>query len=237
MGGGDEPVMTIPKPALPTVPPMSKDEELTMEKELIGVYVSGHPLQVFGPKLTFYSTHLLAAAEEIPDNSTVVVGGLLSATRKAMTKKGLPMMSGLIEDLTGAVEVVFFPECYEKHWQLLNNDAKILVKGKLSNKEDELKILASTIKPLEHLSLLHLTLPQTFDGGYLLALRNVIAKHPGDVPLLFHFPHTGEVVLAGEQFRVDPNDTLLFELRKALGVENVRLENPAPANHGLAMTS
>jgi DNA polymerase-3 subunit alpha len=237
-GGDDAPVMTIPKPAMPTVPPLSKDEELTLEKELIGVYVSGHPLQVFGPKLTFYSTHLLAAAEEIADGTTVVVGGLLTATRKAMTKKGLPMMSGMIEDLTGAIEVVFFPECYEKHWQLLNNDAKILVKGKLSNKEDELKILAASIKPLAHLSLLRLTLPEAFDGGFLMALRNVVAKHPGDVPLLFHFPHTHELVLAGEQFRVDPNDTLLFELRKVLGVGGVRIDNPAPAmDAGLAMTS
>jgi DNA polymerase III alpha subunit len=237
--GGDEPVMTIPKPALPTVPRLAKDEELQMEKELIGVYVSGHPLQAFGPKLNFYSTHMLATAEEIADGTTVVVGGLLTATRKAMTKKGLPMMSGMVEDLTGSIEVVFFPEAYEKNWQLLNNDAKLLVTGKVSNKEDELKILASGVKPLAHLSLLHLTLPQDIEGGAVLGLRNVISKHKGDVPLIIHFPHLPEVVLAGEQFRVDPNDTLLFELRKLLGVGSVRLEDPAPAmaDTGLAMTS
>jgi DNA polymerase-3 subunit alpha len=221
------------------VPRLAKDEELQMEKELIGVYVSGHPLQAFGPKLNFYSTHMLATAEEIADGTTVVVGGLLTATRKAMTKKGLPMMSGMVEDLTGSIEVVFFPEAYEKNWQLLNNDAKLLVTGKVSNKEDELKILASGVKPLAHLSLLHLTLPQDIEGGAVLGLRNVISKHKGDVPLIIHFPHLPEVVLAGEQFRVDPNDTLLFELRKLLGVGSVRLEDPAPAmaDTGLAMTS
>ena len=132
-GGEQQESFKAPRPVLPTVPPLSQDESLQMEKELLGVYVSGHPLQQFGDKLTFYSTHELANAEDIPDGTTVVVGGLLSATRKAMTKKGLPMMSGQVEDLTGSLEVVFFPEAYEKHWQYLTDDAKLLIRGKLSD--------------------------------------------------------------------------------------------------------
>jgi DNA polymerase III alpha subunit len=225
-----------PKPVLPTVPAMGQDEALTLEKELLGVYVSGHPLQQFGSKLSMYSTHLLADAEELADGTTVVVGGLLIGTRKAMTKKGLPMMSGQIEDLTGAVEVVFFPECYEKHWQLLKDDAKLLVKGKFQNKDDERKILASIVKPLEHLPILHLTLPQEVEGGFLLALRNEITRSPGDTPVVFHFPHLREIVLAGEQFRCDPTDQLQFDLKRILGVGSVRLEDAAPAaDRGMAI--
>ena len=225
-----------PKPVLPTVPAMGQDEALTLEKELLGVYVSGHPLQQFGSKLSMYSTHLLAEAEDLADGTTVVVGGLLIATRKAMTKKGLPMMSGQIEDLTGAVEVVFFPDCYEKHWQLLKDDAKLLVKGKFQNRDDERKILASIVKPLDHLPILHVTLPAAVEGGALLALRNEIAKYPGDTPIVFHFAHLPEVVLAGEQFRVDPTDQLQFDLKRLLGVGNVRLEDAAPVGErGMAL--
>ncbi|HEY9720477.1 MAG TPA: DNA polymerase III subunit alpha [Oscillatoriaceae cyanobacterium] len=236
MAGDDQAAFTIPKPALPVVPALSQDEALGMEKELIGVYVSGHPLQVFGPKLTYYSTHELATAEEIADSTMMVVGGLLTGTRVATTKKGLPMMSGRLEDLTGSLDVLFFPEAYEKYRHLLGEDVKILVKGKLSNRDEELKILASQVKPLEHLSLLHVTLPETLDGGFLMGLRdNIIKKHPGEVPLLFHFPHVPEVVLAGEAFRVDPTEQLLFDLKKALGVGNVRLEEPAPSERTYAL--
>ncbi|MFP5503075.1 MAG: DNA polymerase III subunit alpha, partial [Candidatus Sericytochromatia bacterium] len=235
LGAEGQQAMTAPKPNLPTTPRLSKDEELAMEKELIGVYVSGHPLQSFGPKLQLYSTHELAVADEIADGTTVVVGGLLSATRKAMTKKGLPMMSGRLEDLTGSVDVLFFPEAYEKYWQLLTEDAKILVKGKLSNRDEELKILASQVKPLQHLSVLRLTLPETFEGGFLLALRNVIAQHPGDTPIVFHLPHLKEMVVAGEQFRCDPSEALVFELKKVLGLANVKVDDPPPAESAVQM--
>ncbi|MEB3196994.1 MAG: DNA polymerase III subunit alpha [Candidatus Sericytochromatia bacterium] len=225
-----------PKPKLPTVPPLAPDEALALEKELLGVYVSGHPLQVFGSKLAMYSTHVLAEVEEVSDGAAVVVGGLLLATRKAVTKKGLTMMSGVLEDLTGSIEVVFFPECYEKHALLLRDDAKLLVKGKFSNRDDERKILAASIKPLAHLPILHLDLPEDVEGGGLLAMRNLVAAHPGDTPLVFHFPHRAEVVLAGEPFRVDPNEQLLFELKRMLGVPAVRLEQAEPMRE-LAVSS
>jgi DNA polymerase-3 subunit alpha len=223
-GGGFQ----APRPTLPTVPQMGKDEALTLEKELLGVYVSGHPLQVFGSKLSMYSTHLLAAADEIADGTLVVVGGLLTATRKAVTKKGQTMMSGTLEDLTGSLEVLFFPECYEKHALLLRDDAKLLVKGKFSSRDDERKLLASVVKPLSHLPILHLELPREVNGGELVGLRNVLTRAPGDTPIAFHFPHLRELVLAGEPFRVDPTEELLFQLRKLLGVQAVRLSDAAP---------
>ncbi|MDB5097644.1 MAG: dnaE [Cyanobacteria bacterium RYN_339] len=233
-GGDQEASFKAPRPVLPTVPPLSQDESLQMEKELLGVYVSGHPLQQYGDKLTFYSTHELAAPEEIPDGTSVLVGGLLKATRKVMTKKGLPMMSGMLEDLTGDVEVIIFPEAYEKHWQLLTDDAKLLVRGKMSNKDDEVKILVSQVKLLEHLPLLHVTLPEDVDGGRLIGLRNMLKDYPGDTPLIFHFAHLPDVVLAGEAFRVEPTEQLIFQLRTMLGVSSVKLEN-APVNPGMAM--
>ncbi|MEB3285821.1 MAG: OB-fold nucleic acid binding domain-containing protein, partial [Candidatus Sericytochromatia bacterium] len=148
--------------------------------------------------------------------------------RKAVTKKGLTMMSGTLEDLTGNVEVVFFPECYEKHALLLRDDAKLLIKGKFSNRDDERKILASSAKPLEHLPILHLHLPGELEGGALVALRNQISAFPGDTPVVFHFAHLREVVLAGEPFRVEPSEQLLFDLKKALGVQSVSLETHSP---------
>jgi DNA polymerase III alpha subunit len=132
---------------------------------------------------------------------------------------------------------VFFPEAYEKHWQLLKDDAKLLVKGKFSNRDDERKLMASIVKPLEALPILHLTLPPDLEGGSLLALRNEIAKSPGDTPVVFHFTHTADVVLAGEQFRVDPTEQLVFDLKRYLGVGHVRLEDAAgAAAPGLAMS-
>ena len=227
-GGGSG--FSSPKPNLPTVPPLPPDEALTMEKELLGVYVSGHPLQVHAKSLTLYNTHLLASAEDIPDSTTVVIGGMLTATRKATTKKGAPMMSGTFEDLTGTIEIIFFPEAYEKHWQLLKDDARLLIKGKLSNRDDEIKILASHVKPLDNLPILHLTLKQQVEGGFLVALRKLLSQFAGETPVVFHFPHLAETVVAGEAHRIEPGEQLISGLQAMLGVTAVHLEAPHRAS-------
>jgi DNA polymerase-3 subunit alpha len=144
------------------------------------------------------------------------------------------MMSGQLEDLTGSVEVVFFPEAYEKHWQLLSDDAKLLVTGKFSNRDEEMKILASQVKPLDHLPVLHITLPPEIQGGQLAGLARILREHKGDTPLVFNFPHVEEKVLAGAEYRVDPTEQLIFQLRTMLGVSSVKLEN-APVAPGMAM--
>jgi DNA polymerase-3 subunit alpha len=197
-----------------------------MEKELLGVYVSGHPLQVHAKSLALYNTHLLASAEDVPDSTTVVIGGMLTATRKATTKKGAPMMSGTFEDLTGTIEIIFFPEAYEKHWQLLKDDARLLIKGKLSNRDDEIKILASHVKPLDNLPILHLTLNQQVEGGFLVALRKLLSQFAGETPVVFHFPHLAETVVAGEAHRIEASEQLIAELQAMLGVNAVHLEAP-----------
>ena len=76
-----------------------------------------------------------------------------------------------------------------------------------------------------------------YAGGSLLALRNELTKSPGDTPIVFHFHHTQDVVLAGEQFRVDPTEQLQFDLKRYLGVGSVRLEDAAgvAAPSGMAM--
>jgi DNA polymerase III subunit alpha len=227
LGGGAESddMFALPKPVLPTVPEMSMDEMLGYEKELIGIYATGHPLGVYGDKLNYYSTHQLGLKEEITDNTTIVIGGLLKNTRKVFTKKGLPMLAGVVEDLTGTCEVIFFPEAYEKSWQHLQEDAKILVKGKFSTKDDEPKILAASATPLAELPILSLLLPPDVDGPFMLRLRNVLQQFPGDTPVVVKFLHLPEYcILAGEAFRVSPDEALVFELRKVLGVDAVNLE-------------
>ncbi|MBS3943768.1 MAG: DNA polymerase III subunit alpha, partial [Dethiobacter sp.] len=126
------------KDSLPQIPAFSDQERLTLEKEMLGLYISGHPLERYRHLLKKW-THLVCCAEigETGDNCTISVGGIVAMVRSLYTKKGKPMAFIRLEDLTGTVEVVVFSELYEKNADLFKEDSLIVIKGRTDIKEDE----------------------------------------------------------------------------------------------------
>ncbi len=134
---------------LPKLPALQIRELLEWEKELIGLYVSSHPMQsythILKKKITRYSSQLL----EMNSKSTVIVGGMITRFRRLQTKNGKDMCFATMEDMHGPIELVIFPNTWTRYREFIQIDRILLVEGKLDNDGNEPKILVdSIIEPL-----------------------------------------------------------------------------------------
>jgi DNA-directed DNA polymerase III PolC len=200
-------------PPLPDVPPYDPRQVLAFEKEVLGVYLSGHPLQSVQAVLWRYTTPI-AELRERAEGDRVQIGGLIAAMRRTVTKRGESMAFLTIEDLASQVEVVVFPSLYEACRALLEPDAMVLVRGKVSWRDEVVTVVADEVKPLptdpgegsRPPALLQLDLPPA-DAALLAELQQVLRQHPGDVPVVLRFPD-GRQVRCGDAFRVSPGPEL-----------------------------
>ena len=139
---------------LPDVPDLSKRDKLAFEKEVLGIYLSGHPLEEYEAQWRSGVSAVCAdfaqpeegAAPKLINGNTETIGGILSAKTVKYTKNGKPMAFVTIEDLTGAVEVLVFPKVYEQCAPMLTEDEKIFARGKVSlEDEKDSKLLADRL--------------------------------------------------------------------------------------------
>ncbi|MCM1056878.1 MAG: DNA polymerase III subunit alpha [Firmicutes bacterium] len=143
---------------MPDVGEYTKEMRLAFEKEVLGIYLSGHPLEEYQELWQKYitnNTNDFALDEEtgsvrVPDQGTAVVGGMIADKTIKYTKNNQVMAFLTLEDLVGSVEIVVFPRDYEKYGRLLNEDAKIFVKGRISVEEDkDAKVICEQIVSFE----------------------------------------------------------------------------------------
>ena len=157
MAFGDAPVIEETR-TLPNLPDFPTRQRLAMEKEISGVYITGHPLDDYRETLQKlpFSTAQLEGLEEREDHGmeldgmAVEMGGILTEVKGKATKKGAYMGFITIEDLTGQIECLVFPKVYEKYQAMMAVDDLVVLSGKLSIREDEApKLLVDTLVPLE----------------------------------------------------------------------------------------
>ncbi|GAA0125222.1 DNA polymerase III subunit alpha [Clostridium sp. CTA-19] len=153
----------------PDIKEFNKRAILAMEKEMTGIYLSGHPLDDYEKSLKMQTSHNISDllkgenlednidieedTSKVSDNDRVIVGGLISIVNRKITKNNTMMAFLTLEDLYGAIEVVVFPKTFEKYRNLLNEDEVVLIKGRVAVREDEQnKILCEQIDPLVNIS-------------------------------------------------------------------------------------
>ncbi|HEV2878896.1 MAG TPA: DNA polymerase III subunit alpha [Candidatus Eremiobacteraceae bacterium] len=124
----------LPPPSLPPREAPSSAVRLAHEKEAIGVYISGHPLADKADELAKRTTHVIASLRELPEDETVVIGGVITASRRVVTKAGGQMLVAKLEDLTGTIELVVFPKWFPDLSPLLLDEAIVVVKGKIKER-------------------------------------------------------------------------------------------------------
>ena len=145
LGGAGE--AAAPPPDVPGEE-FSREELLTMEKEMLGLYISDHPLHRWQPVLAQRATVELAHLPDLPDRKEVIVGGLVSSMKRTITRSGSAMAFLTLEDLTGSVEVVVFPRIYEQQGFAMKRDAVLLLRGKVDIQEQDAKLLCEEVLPL-----------------------------------------------------------------------------------------
>jgi len=225
----------IAAPELPDTPPWTDAERLGHEKEALGFYVTGHPLEAHAPRLArFTDVTATTAAEKV--GREVRAGGLVSALRETRTRRGQTMAFGSLEDQEGSFELVIFSEPYLRHRELLRRSLTsgaepgqpvlpVVVSGTLES-TDPPKILLREVCELERAeewlaTRLHIRIPaQEASRDRLLALRAVLESHPGDCEVWLHLliPGESETVMALPEPRwVEPSPTLERELNGLFG--------------------
>ncbi|HOP75007.1 MAG TPA: DNA polymerase III subunit alpha [Bacillota bacterium] len=141
-----EPIFEEELAPTPVVGGFTKKELLEQEKEYLGVYLSGHPLDEWMDKFRQNQVMTIAELEEEADGKEVLIGGVVIGWRTLTTKAGAVMAAFRLEDLTGAVEVVVFPKLFEKVGAGFHPERIALVKGRLQEEEQGLKVLASQLR-------------------------------------------------------------------------------------------
>ncbi|MBV8366601.1 MAG: DNA polymerase III subunit alpha [Candidatus Eremiobacteraeota bacterium] len=131
--GGDG-ASHLPPPGLPVVPDMKPAQQLALEKEAIGVYISGHPLADKMEELARRTTSTIAALRETAEDEVVWVGGVITSARRVITKSGDQMLIARLEDQTAAIETVVFPKWYAELAPLFGPDAIVVIKGRVKER-------------------------------------------------------------------------------------------------------
>jgi len=228
--------------SLPDCLPWHESELLAGERELLGVYMSGHPLTQYAPLLERYQLTTVEGLAELEDRTMTRLGGIVSSVTKRVTKAKKEMMAVLqIEDLDGAMEALVFPDCYQKYGVHVQEDAAVLICGEVSRKEDRPKLIAHELYPLADAPKVFakrvgVHVPTAAPDGKLETVREILRMHPGEVPVVIclQFPSGEKVFLeADAAFRVLPDEELLQKLKHELGEKSVYVAvDPSPCKHG-----
>lgn len=170
-------------PKLPDIPDYSAQEKLRKEKELLGFYVSDHPLKLAHEIAKFWSSISLIELADQSKRTTICVIVMLTEVKSHITKKdGKPMAFVQMEDLTGQAEGVVFPSSYERIGSLIQTDARLIVWGKVERKEDQVQLIIEDAKSIEALQMviIELTLEQANDENYKQKLKSVLQEYSGE---------------------------------------------------------
>jgi DNA polymerase-3 subunit alpha len=215
----------------PDLEEFPKSRLLSMEKETLGLYISGHPLEEYMediPKITNATTLDFKVSEEemfqpkLQDNQEVVIAGVIATKKIKFTKNNNMMAFVTIEDLYGTVEVIVFPTVYEKYSSIIKEDNPVVVRGKVSLKEEEEpKILCDEIKPLSQaiVKKLYLNLQ---DSTKIEIVKQILRKNPGNMPVVLKL-NSKKLLAANRDLWVNGSKELIKELHAVLGEENVKV--------------
>ncbi len=217
---------------LPEAPPLSEAQQLVFEKEAMGLYLSGHPIDRFTEDLRVYGARPII--EFTGSEADAAVGGIIGAVRQLKTRKGDRMAAFVLDDVGGSIEVVVFPEAFKACLSLIETDAMVVVRGKLEKDEETSRLLASEVLPIAAVRekitrevAIRLTLPphgrHTFE-----ALADLFSRHRGDRRVCFELElrqmdRPLRVRADIGAVRVRPSERLVTEVEQICGSGSVSL--------------
>ena len=220
---------TVPVPRMAEVPEWPRSEILSKEKDMLGFYVSGHPLTRYEEELKTFATRNTQTIEEAKDGEELYLGGIITHVKTNIDRKKKQMGFATLEDFTGTVEVVIFSDCYEKNRRIIRADSMVLVKGRASTKEGEKpKIVASDVMSLSKLYQkikppLHVLLLSSGTNQDIVSeLKELLSVHPGKSPVILHVrTNDEELKMRLKNTEVELSKDLLTKLKCLCGEKNV----------------
>jgi DNA polymerase-3 subunit alpha len=212
------------------------DEQLFLsyEKDALGFYITGHPLEQFGKNLKRLTSHFIGEVDENNNfKGEIRVAGIIASIKPLKTKKGERMATFILEDLTGRIEVVVFPDFFLKFYEHIREDIMVLVKGKFLGEGEGRRVHLSQITPLieafekqARRVILKLFLPGLEDSIFE-ELKTLMDKHSGKCPVLFDLqtPDSYRMVVQSiEAQSVKPSEEFTKSVEALLGEDSVLIE-------------
>ena len=228
-GVGDDGAAEVVR--LPETAAWNEALQLAGEKEALGFYMSGHPLERFADELKVFGAKRVA--ELTASEADVWVGGIVSGLRPLKTKKGDRMCVFMLDDIAGSVEVVVFPETFGKHGSLIEPDAMVLVRGKFEKDDESARLVATELLPIAALKerttrevIIHVA-GQAAGRNTFEALAELLTRHRGDRRVVLEIavktPQKPLRVRSEVAQRVRPSDRLVSEVEQICGAGSVEL--------------
>ncbi len=208
------------RPPIPEVE-FAKRERLRFEKEMLGLYVSDHPLMGAEASLRRKCDGALTDLADMDDGTIRSFGGVITGLQRKWTKKGDLMAVFMLEDLQTAVEVMVFPRTMQEHGHKLEDDAVVVLRARVDARDDQPKLIAMDVEPFEPMSgeafPLRLRIaPAALSERLIEDLKALLVQYPGDSPVLLQLGEK-KVLRLPAAWTVDVVPALLAELRVLLG--------------------
>ena len=230
--GGSSGKDQLNPPTMPDIPEWDEKQKLNLEKEAIGFYITGHPLDEYQDLLEKYaSTNSIDLMEEhIRDGSVVRLGGIVRGRKMIMDKRGNTMAFIDLEDINGSVEVTVFASVYSQSSDFLLDDMPVFVQGKVQKNEKFAKIVAENIVPIDKVeefwaASIHMTIDAVrTDSKALNELYQVLQSYPGKCTGFLHvvIPEKTETVIElPQEIKLRAGVTLVNEVNRLLGYPSV----------------
>ena len=199
-----------------------KKVQLGFEKEMLGLYVSDHPLLGVEKALATMCSTSVPGMWDMEDKSTATIGGVVGSINTRYTKAGDPMYFFSFEDLQGSIEVVCFPRTVAEYGPMIREDAVLVITGRVDHRGDDVKMIAQQVHEprFDADSVVRLQVSATrMSRSTVEQLRGILANHPGDAGVYLHMVSDGaeRVIQLGNDHRVEPRTALFAELRELLG--------------------
>lgn len=225
-GGDDDNEDSDEQDFYPNVTEMPENELLLFEKEVLGFYVTNHPLARYSSVLDTFTTPSKALAE-LDDDTFAVAGGIVKAVKHHITKTKQEKMAFVtLEDLHGEVDVLIFPKMYQENLRFLEEDKIIVIKGRVSKKDDRVSFKAEeifdadeTVEKLTESVMIKLN-AVAFTAERMQMLKTIIDRHKGEATVMFEIemPSKFKVIMtAGDDFKVRPGFMLFKEIDDLFG--------------------
>jgi len=205
-------------------------KKLSWEKDLLGIYMSGHPLQKFSSIITHWAIDSIKKIKETKKNGKIKIVGMINSLNFQKDKRGKTMAFLSLEDLESEIEIIVFSSLYEKCSENLEKDKLVIVKGKIDITNHSSKVIADEIIPFSKLKELNYYLNIKIKEDYweeetLKKLKEVLSSHQGNYSLCLHLfsSQREKAVIKSKTLRMNFSDSLISQIEEVLGKESIWL--------------
>ncbi|WP_027307624.1 DNA polymerase III subunit alpha [Caloramator sp. ALD01] len=216
-----------------------KKHLLAMEKEMMGLYISGHPLDEFKKEIELLATTKIsdivsiddgevAIEHKVKDGEKVIIAGIITSVNIKATRNNDMMAFITVQDLYSSVEVLVFPKIFKRSNKNILEDNIVLIKGRISIKEDEQpKVIADEIEPLRNtefkINKVYIRLNEDSWNNEIEELKPILKKHSGNNPVYVVLSNSKKMFQASRELWVDLTKELMEELTNKIGAENIKI--------------